>query len=154
MSELKARIAAATTAAVRGRQRERVKALRLVNAAIKQAEIDGRGPDGAPTFTDGDVVAVLAKMRKQRQDSIAQFADAGRTDLVAIEESEIAVIEEFLPASLGPAEIEAKVTAAIADVGATTMRDMGKVMAALKTELAGQADMAQVSRLVRGALGG
>ena len=154
MSELKGRIAAATSAAVRGRQRERVKALRLVNAAIKQAEIDGRGPDGEPTFTDGDVVAVLVKMRKQRQDSIAQFADAGRTDLVAIEESEIAVIEEFLPASLGPAEIEAKVAATIAEAGATTMRDMGKVMAALKTELAGRADMGQVSRLVRGALSG
>lgn len=154
MSELRQRIADATSAAVRGRERERVKALRLVNAAIKQAEIDGRRPGGAPELRDGDVVAVLARMRKQRQDSVAQFAQAGRADLVAIEEREIAVIEEFLPTALTESEVEAKVAAAVDLAGATAMRDMGKVMAALKTELAGRADMALVSRLVRAALGG
>ena len=154
MSELRQRIADATSAAVRGRERERVKALRLVNAAIKQAEIDGRRPGGIPELQDGDVVAVLARMRKQRQDSVAQFAQAGRADLVAIEEREIAVIEEFLPTALTESEVEAKVAAAVDRVGATAMRDMGKVMAALKTELAGRADMALVGRLVRAALGG
>lgn len=154
MSELRQRIADATSAAVRGRERERVKALRLVNAAIKQAEIDGRRPGGVPELQDGDVVAVLARMRKQRQDSVAQFAQAGRADLVAIEEREIAVIEEFLPTALTESEVEAKVAAAVDLVGATAMRDMGKVMAALKTELAGRADMALVGRLVRAALGG
>lgn len=154
MSELRQRIADATSAAVRGRERERVKALRLVNAAIKQAEIDGRRPGGVPELQDDDVVAVLARMRKQRQDSVAQFAQAGRADLVAIEEREIAVIEEFLPTALTESEVEAKVAAAVDLVGATAMRDMGKVMAALKTELAGRADMALVGRLVRAALGG
>lgn len=154
MSELKQRIAAATNAAVRARERERVKALRLVNAAIKQAEIDGRQAGSAPELKDADVVAVLARMRKQRRDSVAQFAEAGRTDLVAIEERELAVIEEFLPAALTESELTAKVAAAVAAAGATAMGDMGKVMAALKTDLAGRADMALVSRLVRAALGG
>ena len=155
MAALKQRIAAATAAAVRGRERDRVRALRLVNAAIKQAEIDGRhrGRDEQP-LADGDVQAVLVKMRKQRQDSAAQFAQAERADLVAVEEYEIGVIEEFLPAALAASEVEAKVAAAVAGTGAATMRDMGKVMAALKTELAGRADMALVSRLVRAALGG
>ena len=155
MSELQARIAAATSAAMRARERERVKALRLVNAAIKQAEIDGRKPGAEPAaLADEDVVAVLAKMRKQRQDSIAQFADAGRKDLVAIEESEIAVIEEFLPTALSDAELEAKVAAAIESAEATSMRDMGRVMGALKKDLAGRADLGAVSRLVRAALSG
>lgn len=140
---------------MRGRQRDRVKALRLVNAAIKQAEIDGRKPGAERTaLADEDVVAVLAKMRKQRQDSIAQFADAGRTDLVAIEESEVAVIEEFLPTALSAEALEAEVASAIAAAEATSMRDMGRVMGALKKQLAGRADLGAVSRLVRAALGG
>ena len=155
MSELQARIAAATTAAMRGRQRDRVKALRLVNAAIKQAEIDGRQPGAErKPLADDEVVAVLAKMRKQRQDSIAQFAHAGRADLVAIEESEVAVIKEFLPTALDAEALEAEVAAAIASAEATSMRDMGRVMGALKKQLAGRADLGAVSRLVRAALGG
>ena len=140
---------------MRARARDRVKALRLVNAAIKQAEIDGREPGAErAALADQEVVAVLAKMRKQRQDSIAQFAEAGRQDLVAIEESEIAVIEEFLPTALSAGELEAKVAAAIESAEATSMRDMGRVMGALKKDLAGRADLGAVSRLVRAALGG
>ena len=148
MSDLKARIRAATTDAMRQRARERVKALRLVNAALKQAEIDGQG-----SLADADVVAVLARMRKQRRDSLAQFANAGREDLAAVERFEIGVIEEFLPEALSEDDLRQAVAAAIEATGAATMRDMGKVMAALKEELAGRADMAAVSKLVRAALG-
>ena len=148
MSDLKARLGAATAAAMRARQRERVKALRLVNAAVKQTEIDGRRQLG-----DDDVVAVLVRMNKQRRDSLAQFEKAGREDLAAIERFEIAVIEEFLPEPLSQADIERAVAAAMETTGAATMRDMGKVMGALKSELAGRADMGAVSRLVRAALG-
>ena len=148
MSDLKARLGAATAAAMRARQRERVKALRLVNAAVKQTEIDGRRQLG-----DDDVVAVLVRMNKQRRDSLAQFEKAGREDLAAIERFEIAVIEEFLPEPLSQADIEGAVAAAMETTGAATMRDMGKVMGALKSELAGRADMGAVSRLVRAALG-
>ena len=148
MSALKSRIAAATADAMRARQRERVKALRLVNAALKQAEIDGQ-----LQLADEDVVAVLSRMRKQRQDSLTQFTDAGREDLAAIERFEIEVIEEFLPEALSEAEIQQAVAETIEATGATTMRDMGKVMAALKEPLRGRADMAIVSKLVRAALG-
>ena len=147
MSALKSRIAAATAASMRARERERVKALRLVNAALKQAEIDGQ-----LELADEDVVAVLSRMRKQRQDSLTQFTDAGREDLAAIERFEIEVIEEFLPEALSEAEIQKAVAEAIEATGATTMRDMGKVMGALKGPLGGRADMAAVSKLVRSAL--
>ncbi len=148
MSALKSRIAASTADAMRARERERVKALRLVNAALKQAEIDGQ-----LQLADEDVVAVLSRMRKQRQDSLTQFTDAGREDLAAIERFEIEVIEEFLPAALSEAEIQQAVAETIEATGAATMRDMGKVMAALKEPLRGRADMALVSKLVRAALG-
>ena len=148
MSALKSRIAAATAGAMRARERERVKALRLVNAALKQEEIDGQRE-----LADDDVVAVLTRMRKQRRDSLEQFTNAGREDLAAIERFEIDVIEEFLPAALSEAEIQQAVAEAVAATGAATMRDMGKVMAALKGPLAGRADMAAVSKLVRAALG-
>lgn len=144
MSNLKSRISAATTTAMRARERERVKALRLVNAAIKQAEIDGRAD-----LADTDVVTVLARMRKQRQDSLAQFSKAGREDLAAIERFEIGVIEEFLPAAMSETEIQEAVAAAVASTGASAMRDMGKVMGVLKDTLAGRADMATVSKLTR-----
>lgn len=133
---------------MRARERERVKALRLVNAALLQAEIDGRCD-----LADDDVVAVLARMRKQRQDSLQQFTNAGREDLAAIERFEIDVIEEFLPEALSEENLQQAVAAAIEATGAVTMRDMGKVMSALKEKLAGRADMAAVSKLVRAALG-
>ena len=149
MSDLKAKIAAATSTAMRARERERVKALRLISAEIKQAEIDRR-PE---TLAEADVLAVLAKMCKQRRDSLGQFNDAGRSDLAAIEQYEIDVIEEFMPQALSDSELRDAVAGAIASTGATSMKDMGKVMGALKGELAGRADMGTVSRLVRTALG-
>ena len=146
-SPIQEAIADATKAAMRARDRERVKALRLVNAAIKQAEIDTR-----KSLADSDVLAVLAKMRKQRRDSIEQFEAAGREDLAAIERFETAVIDEFMPQALTPEALAAAVADAIAAVGATNMRDMGKVMAHLRGALAGRADMGEASRLVRAAL--
>ena len=149
MADLKARLASATSAAMRARERERVKALRLVNAAVKQVEVDQRR-----VLDDADIVAVLTRMRKQRRDSLAQFEEAGRTDLAGIERFEIDVIEEFLPQPLSDEELDAAVAAAVGTTGAASMRDIGKVMATLKAELAGRADMADVSRRVRAALAG
>lgn len=146
-SEIQSAIAAATKAAMRARQRERVKALRLMNAELKQAEIDGRA-----SLADADVLAVLTKMRKQRRDSLEQFTAADREDLAAIERFEIEVIDEFMPQALSAEELEAAVADTIAAVGATGMRDMGRVMGALKGTLAGRADMGEASRLVRTAL--
>ena len=146
-SEIQSAIAAATKAAVRARERERVKALRLVNAALKQAEIDGRAD-----LTDADVLAVLTKMRKQRRDSLEQFTAANREDLAAIERFEIEVIDEFMLEAMSAEELEAAVAETIAAVGAVGMRDMGRVMGALREKLAGRADMGEASRLVRAVL--
>ena len=149
MSSLKASIADASTAAVRAKDRERVKALRLVNAALKQAEIDGRKP-----LEDADVLAVLTKMRKQRLDSLDQFTRAERDDLAAIERYELAVIDEFMPQMLSDEELGKAVRDAIAATGANSMKDMGKVMGKLKAEFAGRVDMGAASREVRAALTG
>ena len=145
--DTKSAIAAATKAAMRARDRDRVKALRLINAALKQAEIDGRA-----TLADGDVLAVLTKMRKQRLDSLEQFTAAGRTDLAAIERFELDLIAEFMPEPMSADELEATVASVIDTLGATGMQDMGKVMGALRGELGGRGDMGQASRLVRTAL--
>ena len=149
MSSLKASIADASTAAVRAKDRDRVKALRLVNAALKQAEIDGRKP-----LEDADVLAVLTKMRKQRLDSLDQFTRAERDDLAAIERYELAVIDEFMPQMLSDEELGEAVRDAIAATGASSMKDMGKVMGKLKAEFAGRVDMGAASREVRAALTG
>ena len=146
-TDLKQAIQAATKDAMRARDRDRVKALRLVNAELKQTEIDSR-----KTLADADVVAVLARMVKQRRDSLGQFESAGRDDLAAIERFEIGVIEEFLPRALSADEIETAVADAIAATGASGMKDMGRVMGALKGELTGRADMAAVSQAVRARL--
>ena len=147
MTDLKSTIAAATKAAVRARERDRVKALRLVNAAVKQTEIDQRKP-----LADADVLAVLTRMRKQRRDSLQQFQDAGRDDLATIEQFEIGVIEEFMPEALSADALAGEVEAVIAEFGAVGMKDMGKVMGAIKGRVAGRADMGTVSRMVRAAL--
>ncbi|MDE0038204.1 MAG: GatB/YqeY domain-containing protein [Gammaproteobacteria bacterium] len=149
MSDLRDRIETATKDAMRARDRERVKALRLVNAELKQAAIDGR-----KTLADADVVGVLARMVKQRRDSQGQFEAAGREDLAAIERFEIEVIEDFLPRAMSADEIDDAVAAAIEATGAVGMKDMGRVMGTLKGELTGRADMGAVSQVVRAALQG
>ena len=136
-------------AAMRAHQKERLAAVRLALAAIKQVEVDER-----KELTDSDVLAVLDKMVKQRRESIAQYEQANRADLVAQEQAEITVLQEFLPAQLSAAEIDALIAQAISASGATGMRDMGKAMNLLRPQLAGRADMGAVSNQLKAKLGG
>ncbi|MGH8055114.1 MAG: GatB/YqeY domain-containing protein [Stenotrophomonas sp.] len=136
-------------AAMKAGEKHTLGVIRLINAAIKQREVDER-----IELTDADVIAVLDKMVKQRKDSVTQFEAANREDLAVIERDEIVVIERYLPAKMGEAEIQAAVAAAIAETGAASAADMGKLMGVLKPKLAGQADMGVVSKLVKQALGG
>ena len=147
MADLRALISEATTTAMKARDKPRVAALRLINAAIKQVEVDER-----KDLNDDEVIAVLNRMLKQRRDSESQFRDAGRTDLADIEAFEIALIGEFMPEPLDEAAVDALIAAAIASTGAASMSDMGKVMGALRSEVQGRADMAQVSAKVKAAL--
>ncbi|WP_349256982.1 GatB/YqeY domain-containing protein, partial [Salinisphaera sp.] len=121
--------------AMRARDKERLSVIRMVNAAIKQREIDER-----TTLDDAGALAVIEKMLKQRRDAESQYRDAGRDELADAEAAEISVLEHYLPARLSETEIDAAIDRAIADTGADSMRDMGKVMSRLKAELAGQAD--------------
>ncbi|MCC6596451.1 MAG: GatB/YqeY domain-containing protein, partial [Rhodanobacteraceae bacterium] len=140
---LKLRLSDDMKAAMNGGDKQRLAAIRLINAAVKQREVDER-----IVLDDGQVLAVLEKMMKQRKDSLAQYESAGREDLAAIERFEMGVIEGYLPAQLGEAEIEAIVTQAIAAAGASSAKDMGKVVALVKPQVAGRADMGKVSALV------
>ena len=135
--------------AMKAGEKERLGVIRLINAAIKQREVDER-----IMLDDAAVLAVLEKMVKQRKDSISQYEAAKREDLAAVERAEMAVIETYLPARLGEAEILAAIGEAIARTGASGPADMGKLMGVLKPRLAGQADMGQVSALVKKALAG
>ena len=136
-------------AAMKGGDKHSLGVIRLINAAIKQREVDER-----IELDDVAVIAVLDKMLKQRKDSVSQYEAANREDLAAIERDEIVVIERYLPAKMGEAEILAAINAAIAPTGAASAADMGKLMGVLKPLLAGQADMGLVSKLVKQALGG
>ncbi len=135
--------------ALRARDRDRLGTLRMIRAAIQQREVDER-----TTLDDGQVLAVLEKLLKQRRDAVEQYRRAGREDLAAREEAEMAVIRTYLPQPLGEEELEALVAQAIEAVGAADPRDMSKVMAALRPQVQGRADMAEVSRRVRARLTG
>ncbi len=148
MSALKARLTDAMKDAMRAQQKERLAAIRLALSAIKQVEVDER-----KELSDSDVLAVLDKMVKQRRESVAQYEQANRADLVAQEQAEIAVLQEFLPAQLSEAEIDELIAKAIAESGATGMRDMGKAMNLLRPQLAGRADMTAVSNRLKARLG-
>jgi uncharacterized protein YqeY len=145
---LKERITEDMKTAMRAAQKERLGTVRMILAGIKQREVDER-----VSLDDSQVLAVIDKMVKQRKESIAQFETGGRADLVAKEKAEIALLQEYLPTQLAPAEIEALISAAIAKTGATSIKDMGKVMGALKSELAGRADMGAVSARIKQKLG-
>ena len=136
-------------AAMKGGEKDRLGVIRLVNAAIKQREVDER-----IVLDDAQVLAVLEKMLKQRKDSVTQYEGAGREDLASIERYEIGVIQTYLPAQLSAAEVEAIVVKAIADSGAASAKDMGKVVGLIKPQVAGRADMGQISQLVKQKLGG
>ena len=146
---LKQRLTDDMKAAMKSGEKERLATIRLVNAAIKQREVDER-----IVLDDAAVIAVLEKMLKQRRDSVSQYEAAGREDLASVERAEIVVIEAYLPAKMGEAEIAAEIAAAVAETGATGAADMGKLMGVLKPRLAGKADMWQVSALVKKALAG
>ncbi len=134
-------------AAMKGGDKSRLAVIRLILAAIKQVEVDER-----IVLDDTRTLQVLDKMLKQRRESIRQFADAGRNDLVAIEEAEVLVIQDFMPQALTEAEIDGMVKAAVTESGAESVKDMGKVMALLKGKMQGRADMSVVSAKIKAAL--
>ena len=133
--------------AMRAKDSEKLATIRLINAAIKQREVDERTELG-----DDQVLSVIEKMIKQRKDSITQFEAGGRQDLADKEKSEITVLAAYMPAQMSEAEVQAEVAAAVTQAGASGPQDMGKVMAVLKLKLAGRADMTAVSALVKAAL--
>jgi hypothetical protein len=135
--------------ALKAGDKRRLGAIRLILAAVKQREVDER-----TELTDPEVLAVLEKMLKQRRDSISQYEQAGRTDLAEQEAFEVGVIQGYLPAALGDAEIAALIEEAIAATGAKAMADMGKVMAIVKPKIQGRADMGAVSARVKQRLAG
>ena len=146
---LKLRIIEDMKTAMRAKDTVRLGTIRLLLAAIKQKEIDER-----IELDDTAVSNIVEKLIKQRKDSISQFQAAGRGDLVVIEQAELVVLQDYLPEQLSAAEVEAAVVAAIAESGATSAKDMGKVMGLVKPKLAGRADMGQVSALIKARLAG
>ncbi len=141
---LKDRITEDMKGAMRAGDKERLGTIRLVLAAIKQREVDER-----ITLDDGQVLAALEKMIKQRKESIAQFEAGGRADLVAKEQAELAVLQVYLPAQMSDAEVDALIAAAITATGASSVKDMGKVMGIVKTQAQGKADMGAVSARIK-----
>lgn len=151
---LKQRLTDDMKTAMKAGEKERLGTIRLINAAIKQKEVDER-----VEMDDTLVLSILEKMMKQRKDSVSQFEAAGREDLAVIERAEMAIIEQYLPAKLGEAEVLAIIDAVITGMaqesgGAPGPADMGKVMGAIKPKLAGQADMGEVSKLIKQRLAG
>ena len=144
---LKEQITDDMKAAMRAKETAKLGTIRMLTAAMKQKEVDER-----IEMTDTLVLAIIEKMIKQRKDSISQFEAGGRQDLADIEIAELAILSAYMPASLSDAEIQVEVAAAVAQSGATSPQDMGKVMAILKPKLAGRADMTAVSGLVKAAL--
>ena len=146
---LKERITEDMKAAMRASEKERLSTIRLVQAAIKQREVDER-----ITLDDTQVLVVLEKMVKQRKESIAQFEQGGRKDLADKERREIELLQAYLPAQLSDSELDALIRDAVAATGAASIKDMGKVMGAVKSKAAGRADMAAVGARVKVVLGG
>ena len=148
MTTLKERITEDMKAAMRAAHKERLGTIRLLQAAIKQREVDER-----VAMDDAQVLSIIEKMIKQRKESIVQFEAGGRPDLADKEKSEIAQLQDYLPAQLDAAEIDAIIKDAIASTGATSVKDMGKVMAVVKSKAAGRVDMGAVSARIKAALG-
>jgi uncharacterized protein YqeY len=149
MASLKERITEDMKTAMRAGEKERLATIRLMLAAVKQIEVDER-----IVLDDARMLTVLEKMVKQRKESIAQFESGGRADLVAKENAELAVIQAYLPAQLSESELDALIAEAIASTGATTIKDMGKVMGMVKSKAAGRADMGAVGARIKQKLGG
>jgi uncharacterized protein YqeY len=151
--DLRDRVNTALKTAMKDKDTARLTTLRLINAAIKDQDIARRGTDDASGVTDADILAILAKMTKQRQESVRAYEEGGRLDLAEREAGEIAIIEEFLPRQLSEDEIETAVDDVIAETGATSIRDMGKIMGRLKDKYAGQMDFGAVGPKVKARLG-
>ena len=147
MADIKSQISDDVKTAMRSKDKERLGALRLIQAAFKQKEVDER-----IELSDEQVIVILDKMAKQHRDSITQFKDANRDDLVKIEQFELDIIDAYLPAKLSDEEISALIEGAISKSGAESIKDMGKVMGMLKGELQGRADMGKVSGLIKAKL--
>ena len=146
-SSLKPQLTDDMKSSMKSGDKHRLGVVRLMLAAIKQIEVDER-----IELDDTRILAVLDKMMKQRRESIAQYGKAGRDDLVAVEEAEIVIIQEYLPAALSEAEINAIIEQSIESTGAASIRDMGKLMGVLKPQLQGRADMGKVSQLIKSRL--
>lgn len=146
-SPLKVKIQDSVKDAMRAKDKDRLNTLRQITASIKQLEVDNR-----QDLTDDDILVVLTKMTKQRKDSLSQFEQAGREDLAVIERAELAIIEEFLPTPLTESELDAAIASAIAESGASSIKDMGAVMNVLRPKVQGRADMGAVSSQVKAAL--
>lgn len=144
---LKEQITEDMKAAMRAKDAARLGTIRLLTSAMKQKEVDER-----IELSDAHIFAIIEKMIKQRKDSIAQFESGGRQDLAEIEKAEMSVLSAYMPAAMSPAEVEAEVGAAIAAIGASGIKDVGKVMALLKPALAGRGDMGLASTLLKNAL--
>ena len=151
--DMRSRLNDALKTAMKNKDAERLTTLRLINAAIKDQDIALRGKSEDTPVSDADVLAILGKMVKQRQESARAYEEGGRLELAEKELEEITVIEDFLPRQLSEDEAEAAVAAAIAEVGADSIRDMGKVMGALKAKFTGQMDFGKVGPMVKAKLG-
>jgi uncharacterized protein YqeY len=149
---LRAKITDGIKTAMREKDQLRLSTLRLINAAVKDQDIAARARGNADGVDDGEVLAILAKMVKQRQESARAYEEGGRLELAEKEQAEIAVIEDYLPRQLSQAEAEAAVEAAISEAGASSIRDMGRVMGTLKGKYAGQMDFGAVGPMVKARL--
>ncbi|BCK75301.1 gatB/YqeY domain-containing protein [Acetobacter aceti NRIC 0242] len=151
MTDIRTRIAEETKTAMKAGQKERVTTLRMIGAKIKDADIAARG-QGKEALSDDDITSTLRSMVKSRQESVKMYLEGGREDLAEKEQHEIEVIREFLPPEMDEAALKAAVEAAIAEAGASTMKDMGKVMGALKAKFGASLDLGRANGLVKAAL--
>ena len=147
--DMRDRVNSALKQAMKDKQPERLSTLRLINAAIKDRDIDARSDGNDEGVPDSEILAILGKMAKQRQESARAYEEGGRLDLAERERAEIVIIEEFLPRQLSQAEGAKAIDAAVAEIGAQSIRDMGKVMAALKAKYTGQMDFGAVGPAVK-----
>jgi len=148
------RLAQAMKQALKDKDQVALATIRLISAALKDRDIAARSQDRHDGISDDEILAMLQTMIKQRQESARMYDEGGRPDLVKTEQAEIAIIQQFLPEPLSQAEVESAIEAAMASTGAASVRDMGKVMAHLKAEYAGQIDFSSVSQLVKSRLMG
>jgi uncharacterized protein YqeY len=152
MTAMREAISESYKAAMKARDARRTGTLRAINAAIKDKDIANRG-EGKPPMTDAELLVLLQKMVKQREESFAIYAEAGRNDLATVEKEEIDILNEFLPKGLSEAEVDDAIKAAIAKTGAAGAKDMGKVIASLKADYPGRIDFGKASGRVKAALG-